>query len=877
MRWLHAWFRRLVAIFHKPQRDAELAAELESHLQFHMEDNLRNGMTHDAARRDALLKLGGLEQTKEIYRDQRGLPFLESVLTDLRFGGRMLRKSPGFTVVAVLTLALGIGANTAIFSTINAVLLRPLPFPNADRLVFVWATDRQRGDTEDVASFPDFEDWRAQSKSLEAMAAFTTRSVALSNGEQAEMVPAVQGTPGIFELFSVPPELGRTFRPDEMEPGSPHVLLLSDAFWKERFAASVDVLGKTLRLNEEPYTIVGVIPPGFRISREKPEQVYIPLVRDPDRGHGFLMVLGRLRPHVSIRQAQTEMSMIARHLAEAFPKDDGRVGVNIVPLADAMAGGAKTGMFIFLGVVTLVLLIACTNVANLMLARSASRMKEIAVRSALGAGRRRILQQLLTESTVLALAGGLVGLLVSSWMSRALVASLEQFNVPRLADTSTDPSVLAFTFAVSLFTGVFFGAVFAFSVGSPKLNEALRESSRPAAEGARGGRLRSALVIAETAMALVLLAAAGVLLKSILVMRNTAPGFQTHDRLAVEFWLPRKKFANNPQRIQFFKNVVARAEGVRGIHSVAVVADLPLGGGSDSLSFHIAGKPDPAPDESFQSLFNVASPGYFSTMGIPLRAGREFSDYDSANTAPVIVINEAAARRFWPGENPLGRQIRLPDMNALTVVGVVGDTRQLSLGIAPRPEIFLDYMQPTVHWPWLVMVAQTDGDPALLSATLKSALQQVDAEVPVTQILPVDDILALSLAQPQLFAGLLGIFALLALALAAVGLYGVVSYLTAQRTHEMGVRMALGANRRDVLALVLKQALGLTLGGTLIGAFCALGATKLLVHLVPSVRPGDPVTLAAVSAVLLAVALVASYFPARRATRVDPAVALRYE
>jgi predicted permease len=868
---------RFLALFGRRSLDRELDAELRSHLEMAVEHNLAHGMGLERARRQALLDFGGLEQTRQFYRERRGLPLFDTLFQDLRYAFRMLRKSPGFTCVAVLTLALGIGANTAIFSAINAVLLRPLPFANAHRLVFVWATDRQRGVEEDVSSYPNFEDWKAQSKTLEALAAFTTRSAVVSQGEQAEMVPAIQGTPGIFELLGVSPELGRTFRQEESEPGSSHVLILSDAFWKERFAGRTDVIGQSLRVNEEPYTIVGVMPPGFRISRERPERLYGPLTRDPDRGHGFLMVLGRLRAGVSIREAQTEMSAIARRIEEAYPNGNRGVGVNIVPLVDAMAGGVKTGMMIFLGVVGLVLLIACTNVANLMLARGTSRMKEIAVRAALGAARQRILRQLLTESTVLALAGGATGLLVSYWMSRALVESLKQFNVPRLADTHTDTGVLAFTLAVSLLTGIFFGAVFAFSVGSPRLNEALHQSSRQSTDGARGGRLRSALVVAETAMALVLLAAAGVLLKSVLVMRGTAPGFQTKNRLAIEFWLPPKKFSSDSRRIQFFKGALERAEAVHGVRSAALVADLPLGDGYDSLSFHITGKPDPAPGKPFQSLFNVASPGYFSTMGIPLHSGREFRDDDSRDTTPVVVINEAAARRFWPGELPLGKQISLSGTDVLTVIGVVGDTRQLSLGTAPRPEIFLNYMQSSPDWSWLVMVARTDGGPAPLSAALKSAAQRVDPAVPVTRILPMDDVLALSLAQPELWAGLLAVFATLAVVLAAVGLYGVVSYLVAQRTHEMGIRMALGANRGEVFSLVVRQGLRLTLGGIFIGIPCALGAAQLLVHLVPSVRPGDPSTLTPVSALLLSVAFAASYIPARRATRVDPIVALRYE
>ncbi|HYL09694.1 MAG TPA: ABC transporter permease [Candidatus Acidoferrales bacterium] len=869
---------RLGALLGRKNRAMDLDEEIRVHLELETEEHCAAGMPAEEARYAARRRFGNMTLAIEESRDMWVYRFVEILLQDIRYGLRMLAKNPGFTVVAVLTLALGIGANTAIFSTINAVLLRPLPFPDSDRLVLVWATDAGRGKEEDDNSYPNFVDLRDQSKSFEAMAAFTTRGATLANGEEAERAPAVQGTPGIFEMFGVAPELGRTFRPEEGEAGASHVVLLSDAFWKERYGGRADALGRMIRVNEEPYSIVGVMPPGFTISRGKPERIYMPLVRDPSRGHGFLMILGRLRPRVSIRAAQADLSLIAQRLEQMYPKQNRGVGVNTVPLVDAMAGDARMGMLVFLGVVTLVLLIACTNVANLLLARSVSRQKEIAVRAALGAGRKRILQQLLAESTVLALAGGALGLLLSSWMARLLVVMLsKRFEVPRLTSTHTDWRVLGFTLAVSLATGIFFGVVFAASAASPNLMETLRESGRSGTESGRGRRLRGVLVVTETAMALVLLSGAGLLLKSVVALRNTAPGFRSENLLTVDFWLPRLKYAHDPERIHFFKSVMDRAQTLAGITSVALVADLPLSGDSDSLSFHIPGKPDPAPDKPFQCLFNVVSPGYLLTMGIPLRAGREFSDQDSTNSPPVVLINESAARRFWPGEDPVGRQINLEGIAALTVVGVAADTRQSGLGAASRAEIFLNYLQPGPPWPFLTMVARTDGDPMALAATLKSATQQVDHDVPITRVRTMDEVLANSLAQPQLFAALLGVFASLALTLAAVGLYGVVSYTVSQRTHEMGIRMALGAERGNVLWLVLRQGLGLGLAGTAIGTLCALAANQTLVHLVPSTKPGDPLTLTAVPALLLLVALAASYIPARRATRVDPVVALRYE
>jgi putative ABC transport system permease protein len=879
---LRAAVLRLGGLFYRERRDHELAEELESHLALHIEDNLRAGMTPAEARRDALLKLGGIESVKEQYRDRRGIPMLEHLIQDVRFGARMLRKEPGFTAVAVLTLALGIGANTAIFSVVNAVLLRPLPFPLAGRLVLIWATNTETGRTEDVASYPDFADWKAQSKSFEGMAAFTTRGTTLAGGAQAETVAALQATPGFFEVLGIRPALGRTFRSEEGEPGAPHVALLSHGSWKRRFAGRADILGQTVRVEEGTYTVIGVMPPDFKFSPGEPEQIYTPLVRDPSRSHGFLRVVGRLRPHVRIAAAQAEMDVITRRLAKQYPKSNAGVGARIVPLVNAMAGTARTALLILLGVVAIVLVIACTNVASLMSARAAARQKEFTVRAALGAGRKRLMQQLLTESTLLALAGGAFGLLLANWGTRLLVALLaKNFPIPRLENTHTDGWVLGFTLALSLATGVLFGSVLAVPAASPDLNEVLRESSRTATAGAGGKRTRGILVIAEVSLALILLAAAGLLLKNLLVLRGTAPGFVTENLLTVNLRLPKNKFSNTTERLGFFTNLLARAETLPGARSAALVANLPLGGGWDSLGFHVAGRPDPAPGDMFSANFNIVSPGYFRTMSIPVRMGREFTAQDSANAPGVIVINETAARAFWPGLDPLGKQITLPGDDdqsvTLTVVGVTGDVRQMGLGDAPQPEIFLNYAQPGPPWPWLVLVVRTARDPETLLGALKSLAQSADRDVPVSQVRPMDEVLSGTLAQPLLYTLLLGFFAALALTLAAVGLYGVVSYTVTQRTHEMGIRMALGAERGNVVRLVLRQGLGLALAGTAIGLAGALAVTRLLTHLIPGVQPGDSLTLAAVSALLMSVALAASYLPARRGSRLDPIVTLRYE
>ena len=872
----------------------EFDDELDSHLAMHIEDNVRRGMTPEAARRDAIIKLGGLEQTKERYRDRGSVPGVEHLMRDVRFAARTLRRNPGFTIVAVLTLALGIGANTAIFSVVNAVLLRPLPFAHADRLVLIWATNTKSGDTTDVASYPDFEDWRRQSRSFDAMAAFTTRGMTIAGADGAEPVAAVQVTPGFFEALGVSPALGRTFRSAEGDIGATHVALLTDSAWKRRFGGRADVVGETIRLNEEPYTIVGVMPPTFRYSPSKPEEIYVPLTRDPSRSHGFLRVVGRLRPDVRISAAQAEMDLISRRIAAEFPKTNQAVGVNIVPLVNALAGPVRIGLLIFLGVVAIVLVIACTNVANLMLARNATRQKEMALRTALGAGRLRLMQQLLTESTLLALAGGALGLLLATWGTQLLVALLTK-NVqiiPRIENTHADGWVLGFTLALSLATGIVFGVVPALTAASPDLNESLREASRTATAGVGGRRLRNTLVVAETALALVLLAGAGLLLKGLLVMRTTAPGFGTENVLTVEFSLP-KRLATLPgsgsldgavvmtERVRFFETLVDRVGTVPGVRSAALVADLPLGGGQDSLGFQIPGRQPPPPRKYFTAAFNIISPDYFKTMTIPVHVGRDFTHQDVMNTPGVIVVNDTAARRFWPGDQTVGKQILLPGPNntnlTLTVIGVVGDVRQAGLGIEPRPEIFLSYLQPAPPWPWLTLVVQTTSEPMTLAAAIRSAARSVDRDVPLVNARTMDEVLSGSLAEPRVYTWLLAVFAALALALAAVGLYGVVSYTVTQRTHELGIRMALGADRGGIVRLVLGRGLRLTVIGTAIGAAGALGLMRLLTKLMPSVQPTDPVTLSGAAVLLIAVALMASLVPALRAARVDPMVALRDE
>jgi putative ABC transport system permease protein len=862
-------------------RADDFPAELESHLALHIEDNLRARMSPDEARRQALLKLGGLVQTRERYRDRRGIPALDAVRQDLVYATRALRQNPGFAATAILTLALGIGANSAIFSLVNATLLRPLPFRNPDRLVLIFATDGRRGDRFDSATYPDFVDWRNQNRTFESMAAFARRSLTLAVGDQTVLIDGKRVTPNLFDVLGVQPALGRAFRPDEQEPGATGVVILSDGFWRRHFGGAGDVLGRIVRINEEAHIVIGVMPPSFHIDQREYEQFYTPLPIDSSRGHGFLSVVGRLRAGATLRQAATDLGAIAARLARLYPRTNAAVGTNLMAMSEGLTRNIRPGLLMMLGVVAIVLLIACANVAGLMLARGATRQRELAIRAALGAGRRRLARQLLTESLVIAVIGGGLGLIVADWTSRALAAVVaEQFHVSRIDAATTDLSVLTFTILVSLGTGVFFGAFPAFVSTSPDLTDALRDAGRPAT-GVRAPRVRRALVVVEIALALVLFAGAGMLTRALVAMRATPPGFDTRNMLVVDLWLPPARFARLQDRTPFFADMLARLHRLPGVNAAAFVADLPLNGGTDSESFHIVGRPDPSPDRPFNAGFNIATAGYFRMLGIPVREGRDFLETDGPETLGVAIVNETAARKFWPDRSALGQQISLPITRQtsalLTIVGVAGDVRHAGLAVPPRPEVFVHSMQSDLNWPWLVLAVRAASAPMALADPVRAILREVNPNVPITRLNSAEDVVARSMNEPRLYTFLLGSFALLAVALAAIGLYGLVSYSVSQRTHEVGIRVALGASRSEVVRLVLRQGVMLAAVGSALGLAGGLAATRVLAGLMKGVQPYDPATLVAVTALLLGIALLASYMPARRAARVDPVVALRAE
>ena len=872
---------RLVGLLTRRRRETQLDEEIQAHLDLLADDYRRQGLSPEDAHAAARREFGGVEQLKETYRDQVGLPLVDALMQDARFAVRTSLRHRSFTAVAVLTLALGIGVNTTLFSIVNAVLLRPLPYPDSARLVHINTTRQGSG----PASYPDFEDWVAESTGFAGLAAFTNRSVAVVSEGLAERVSAMQVTAGFFDVLGASPATGRTFQPDDFEAGG-KVAILSDGAWKRHFGGDEQVVGQLLRIevwpttDEETFTVIGVMPPGFRFSVAMPEQIYTPLMRDPRRNASFLRAIGRLRPEVSIASAQAQMDAIASRLAARYPDSHRNQGVRVTALVQAQVGDTRTGLLILLGVVAIVLLIACANVANLMLTRNMSRRHELAIRRALGAGRGRLIRQLLTESVVLALAAGVVGALLASWTGPLLAAGLAQYlEVPRIESARVDLRVLAFTVAVSLGTALLFGSLHAFATASSNLGEGLHDGSRTTTTGTRGRRTRQLLIVAEMALALVLLAGAGTLLRSFLALRTMAPGFATENRVTASFWLPNKTVANDAEHRRFTEALLSGADRLPGVEASALVADLPLSGAWDSFGFGIPGRTGPD-GEGFAANFNVASAGYFRTMAIPVRAGREFTSEDSAGAPRVAIVNETAARQFWPGENALGKQIVLRDEGfggTLTVIGIAGDVRQMGLGEAARPEIFLAYTQPTPPWPWLVLVVRTTAGSGDAGDSIRKLVQSIDPSVPVLETRTLDKVLSGSLAEPQVYTMLLSVFAALALVLAAVGLYGVIAYTVTERTHEIGVRIALGATEGAIIRLVLRQGLSVVLVGAGVGLLGASLMTELVTRLIPTAIAGDASMLLAMSALLVGTAGVATSLPARRASRVEPIVALRCE
>jgi putative ABC transport system permease protein len=801
------------------------------------------------------------------------------MLQDVRYGLRMLRNSPGFTATAVIALMLGIASTTVIFSVVDGILLHPLPFPDSDRIVTVSQALRSTGASEDASSPANYLDWVAQNQVFSRMAACSNEQANLTDGDRPERVRTAMPTASFFALFGVAPQIGRALLPADEQAGSARVVVLSHALWQRRYGSDPALVGRDIAINGQPYTVVGIMPPGYSPDRYAELWIASPWgvptnsirpTEDPRafRDSTYLDVWARLKPGVTLQQARAEMTGIAARLEKQFPRENEDIGISIVPLHEDMVGGIRPMLLVLLAAVGSLLAIGCANVANLLLARAATRSREISIRAALGASRSRLIRQMLTESLLLALIGGFLGVVLAAWAMPLLIA----MSPPAIRGFQTvglNREVLAFTFGVSVLTGVLFGSVPAFSASSWQPGHGLHAGDR--GNTGSSSRSRSILVVAEVCLSLVLLIGAGLLVKSFNNLMHVDPGFATDRLLIFNIGLPNS--ADQTQQTNFYREVLERVRALPGVERAGAVSRLPLSGGNSARTFNIAG------NSTEQSAdIRVSTPDYFATLGIPLLQGRNFNEHDVKGSLPVAIINEAAARTAFAGEDPIGKYILNigPKSEKLQIVGVVGNVRHLGLHKAPRPEIYQPLGQAI--WPSVFVAIRTAAaNPLTLLPSVQNAVWSVNKDVPLGNVRTMQDVIAGSVMQRKFTMLLLTLFAGLALVLAAIGLYGVISYSVSQRTREIGIRMALGAARRDVLNLIVRQGMLLTSAGVVVGILASLGVTRLLSNLLFGVSATDISTFVALSLLLALIALFACWLPARRASSVDPMIALRAE
>jgi len=890
--WKHEIRRRLANLELEPARDA-IIEELAQYLEDCYAESLSSGAMEAEAYQQTLAELSGSESlARELRRVERPAEpivpginrrtnMIADLWQDLRYGARMLFKNPGFTLIAALTLALGIGANITIFSVINAVLLHPLPYPEAERLVFLWTEVPKQNIKERASAYANFSEWRDQNKSFEDLAVFDPTAVTLTGAAEPEGVMSVRASANLFPLLGMAPLLGRTFTAEE-EQQKARVVVLSHGLWQRRFGASPNILGQTLEIDGVSSEVIGVMPEHFQFSREN-TPMWEPHTLFPDweaqkaqRGTGSWQVVGRLKANVSLAQAQTEMSDIARRLEQAYPDVNKGLGINLVPFQLQFTGSnVRLALWILFGAVVFVLLIACANAANLMLARGIAREREMAVRLALGAGRLRLIRQLLTESALLALLAGAVGLLIARWGIQALL-SFSPPNIRHLDSVAIDAKVLAFTSVVALLTSLLFGLAPALKISQTQPGAALKEG-RSASGGLSGRRLRGLLLITEFSLAVLLLAGAGLLLRSFSKLQAVDPGFDPARVLLVQMTPARNTTAD--QWRNFYQQVSERIAALPGVEAAGLTEEIFISGNPTGMITIEGASSDSSATARIPFRRDVISEGFFQTLRVPLRTGRFFTAQDNQGSVPVTIINETMARRLWPGEGALGKRFQLGFAREsspwLTVVGIVGDMRRQSLERQPIAQIFRPYLQSSERR--LILLIRATGEPTQLAPVVRNEIRAIDKPVLVNGISTLESHLARAVAQRRFQTWLLTLFSALALLLAAVGIYGLIHQSVALRTREIGTRMALGAQPRDVLRLVIGQGMRLALCGVGIGLLAAFGLTQVLTGLLFGVTATDPATFIAAPLALLLVALLACYLPARRATKVDPMIALRSE
>jgi predicted permease len=879
-RWLTQFRLALRSVFLRKRVDQELDEELQYHLERQIKEGLNMGLTPEEARYAASRAMGAIAKSKEECRDMRHVNFLDDLLRDLRYAGRNLRRSPGFAALAILIMALGIGANTAVFSVVNAVLLKPLSYRDPDRIAtlsnFLRTGEAATALSKQI-SIPDFQDWHDQSSSFEAMAFYSSREAAVMPGSTAEYARVARVSPEFLHVFAVEPILGRSFTAEEMKPGSGGALIISYAYWQSRFGGDPRALGQTVRVYGSR-AITGVLPPGFRFPNNS--DLWVPAnvfnLNEPRSAQNYLAV-ARLKPDVSLEEAQTELTSIARRLEQQYAESNKGRSVAVMGMRDEMVGDVRLTLYLLLGAVSVVLLIACANTATLLLGKATARTREVAVRAAIGASQGRIVRQLVTESLLLAFLAGALGLLLAYGGSKALV-TLAPADLPRLDETGIDRWVLAFTLCTSLITSLLFGLVPALHASRIDLNEALKQGATRSVIGGGMVRMRGVLVVAEIALAVVLLSGAGVLIKSFVALHNVTLGFRPENVLVMRATVPAPPGVASQEPSQFFKDVLSQIATLPGV--LAAGATMAPPGYVDSTGGYFV---DHMPEQldlaaAPSVVLSIVAPGTFAALGIPLKSGRDFSESDTLDRPFVATVNEALVRKSFPNQNPLGRTIFCPfdSLKGMTIIGVVGDVRQRGPARESMPECYMTYRQHAFNGSTLSLVVRTVGDPNALAETVRRLARERSPDVPV-KFTTMEAMLSENVAAPRFRTLLFGIFAALAVLLAMAGVYGVMAYSVGQRSNEIGVRIALGAGTGSVLRLILGQGVALAGLGLALGLAGAIAGTRLLRTMLFQVRPNDPVVYLAVVILLGVVALLASYVPAKRASKIDPLTALRQE